>query len=237
MATLVPGLLNALNSEKNWTRAGAILALTKFGSRENQIISALAEKSHDEDGFVRLDAAKALAKLAGQTNAAVGVSTELLKNSDLSVRLQAAIALADLAPAYRPALSALKELLRDPNPYARYGAAKALWALNHDVGEVVPTLIGIVDDNIHMRWAIDLLGEIGPPAKAAVPVLKKAVWSKRSGTYARGALAKIDPNAASTISTSPVGVGTRPVKRAEKPISIPAVPVALASEIKMLNTP
>jgi hypothetical protein len=52
----------------------------------------------------------------------------------------------------------------------RAAAASALWAASGDPDEAIPVLLGLIDDPV--TEAVDLLGEIGPPAAAALPRLR-----------------------------------------------------------------
>ncbi|MGX1274706.1 HEAT repeat domain-containing protein [Streptomyces phaeoluteigriseus] len=60
------------------------------------------------------------------------------------------------------------------NTHVAPAAVAALWAADGDLAEVMPLLLGLLDDPITFRIsdAADLLGEIGPPASAALPRLQ-----------------------------------------------------------------
>jgi HEAT repeat protein len=104
-----------------------------------------------------------------------------------------------LASVGSPAASAvpvLTDLLHAPPPVDELGAAVAVWRITGDASTALPGLL---------KWsgygwykAIDTLGEMGPAAKAAVPLLlpmAKGGDSLRQRS-ASAALKRIDPEAA-----------------------------------------
>jgi HEAT repeat protein len=61
---------------------------------------------------------------------------------------------------------------------ARVEAASLLWRMDKNAKEVVPTLAALLSnpETAYDYRTIKLLGQIGPPAKEAIPALK--VWLK-----------------------------------------------------------
>jgi HEAT repeat protein len=89
---------------------------------------------------------------------------------------QAALkALAAFGPAATGALDTIRSLTTVTDAHVRPAAVAALWAVGGDLGEVMPLLLGLLDDPITFRIsdAADLLGEIGPPASVALPRLRR----------------------------------------------------------------
>jgi hypothetical protein len=89
---------------------------------------------------------------------------------------QLAIQLLRLANPPEPvAIPKLTQMLRDPDTEVRLRAAEALQAIDSSVA--LPTVIQVLCEALHERDADDrksaayLLGNIGPPARAAVPSL------------------------------------------------------------------
>ncbi|MFK0287995.1 HEAT repeat domain-containing protein [Streptomyces sp. NPDC090499] len=68
----------------------------------------------------------------------------------------------------------IRPLTTASDAHVRPAALTALWAVGSDVAEVMPLLLGLLNDRITFRIndAADLLGEIGPPASAALPRLR-----------------------------------------------------------------
>ncbi len=64
-------------------------------------------------------------------------------------------------------------------PYVRVDAALALWRIEGNLDEVLPLLSQIVKnqdgaDPDLRRFALAALGQIGPPAREAIPVIMEA---------------------------------------------------------------
>jgi HEAT repeat protein len=93
----------------------------------------------------------------------------------------------------------IRPLLKDADMMVRAQAAMALWRLDADVDRVVPVLIDALESNnpVASSAATSALGEIGPPAKAALPHLfdhanrVSAPWRK----YVHEAIEHIDRDA------------------------------------------
>jgi HEAT repeat protein len=104
--------------------------------------------------------------------------------------------LASVGPPAASAVPILTHLLHAPPPADELGAAIAIWRITGDTSTALPVI---------RKWsgygslcAIDTLGEMGPAAKAAVPLLlpmAKGPDSLRQRS-ASAALEKIDPEAA-----------------------------------------
>jgi len=106
-------------------------------------------------------------------------------------------------------LPLFQNLMKNENYITRFEAAQYLWQLNHDAPMIIPTLLDILKpnangpngfptmDNYYCLQAIQLLGEIGPTAQAAVPRLKEIARDKdpsQSSQLAEQALKKIGDN-------------------------------------------
>ncbi|WP_406430103.1 HEAT repeat domain-containing protein [Streptomyces sp. NBC_00631] len=83
-------------------------------------------------------------------------------------------ALAAFGRAAAGARDTIRSLTTASDAHVRPAAVTALWAVGGDLAEVMPLLLGLLDDRITFRIddAADLLGEIGPPASAALPRLR-----------------------------------------------------------------
>ena len=106
--------------------------------------------------------------LRREAKEAVPVIIELLK--DKNTRHQAADALQAIGPDAKEASPTLVEVLVDPDEGTSIGIAAAL----RDIGPgAVPALIEALGDRPRMTRAAFVLGQIGPAAKDALPVLTK----------------------------------------------------------------
>ena len=129
---------------------------------------------------------------------AVPMLQEALKHKNRLIRAGAAEALGEIGPTAKDAVPALEGALEDKDEYVRWAAARALAKLGLP-GKALPVLIATLDDewSFHRRDTAWILGEVGPPAKAAIPALTKALKDEDGGvrqTAAR-ALGNIGPAA------------------------------------------
>jgi HEAT repeat protein len=163
-------------------KAAAILALVRLAPDREETIAALIEALHD---------------LSPPSN---GRETQF-------TREDAALELAKLGAKAKSAVPDLTNVLTDPNDSVREAAATALWKIERN-SSVVPALAECLDgarDYQTCLRLLQLLGEIGAPAKAAVPVIVKKIEDPGVpfvppnvdfGKAALEALTKIDPAAA-----------------------------------------
>lgn len=77
------------------------------------------------------------------------------------------------------AVPVLRPLLNTDDQWQRVLAARALWAISRDPGEVLPTLLEELRCRPCGFLAADCLCEIGPPAATAVPQLREIVETDR----------------------------------------------------------
>ena len=126
---------------------------------------------------VRLLAARAIGEMAiAREPGAAAAVFAALDHDDSAVRYWAVVAAAQMGEAARPAEKKLQSLLDDPAPEVRIGSAFALAKLGR-VDEGVEALIremGNPDKGARL-YAVDALDNLGEQARAAVPVLRRAV--------------------------------------------------------------
>ncbi|MEW6307284.1 MAG: hypothetical protein AB1705_27840 [Verrucomicrobiota bacterium] len=111
-----------------------------------------------------------------------------------------------LAPTPQDVTEAMRSLLDPKRPDIATAAARGLWRQSRNPEVVLPTLSAVLDspNDLRMRPAIVLLGEMGNAAKPAVPALARlAASTNLTALTAHQALAKIDPAMAQTISVVP----------------------------------
>ena len=124
-----------------------------------------------------------------------------LQDRDGTVRARAARALDLIGPVAQAAVPALVEAMRDREARVRVQAAEALWQVARDPASVAVLAEVLREKDLtpeDHRWAAQALGRIGPPARAARPILTELT---RAGDFvlrstAADALQKIDPEAA-----------------------------------------
>jgi HEAT repeat protein len=184
--------IEALDSKDAKVRYKAIFALGAIGNKAGEAVPALAKiLAQDTDAEARHQAALALTKMAPASSAAVTELAQALSDKVLYVRMNAAIALFNLRTKARPAVPALLKAVKDGSNKTNLNrfhwtiqeiAARALGrasAGSPESAEAVPVLMELLtaalapDGTTGMRIAAaQALGEIGPPAKAAVPQLR-----------------------------------------------------------------
>lgn len=116
-------------------------------------------------------------------------------------RIQAVNALGELGPHAKAATPALLEALKRRDEVLCGPAAEALVKVQADPGTVIPLLIDCMTraDGRGRADVVEVLGEYGPPAKAAVPGLVKLLEDRSSKDIMQAvpkALKLIDPDAA-----------------------------------------
>lgn len=169
---------------------------------------ALWQICKDPDALVRLKASlvaedKIEANLASDLLAGLGqdaltVLQEALKEPKDYMRWSAATTLGKMGAAAKPSVPALLLALDDKNAGVQVIAAAALWKIaKHD--KAVPALRQALlkpEFLTDARRTIQILGEIGPEAKAAVPEIRPYLYVEgdESTRFVAGkALKKIDP--------------------------------------------
>jgi HEAT repeat protein len=143
------------------------------------------------------------ARLLGRIGPAAAAATPALVRvardcKDQQKQEQALDTLGALGRAGRGAEPVLQALLRDEQPDVRLAAARALWRVHPHHPLVVPAVLEIARwCPCHSGGAAELLAEVGPDARPAVPWLLHA-RREDDGLFeaATRALAKIDPDAA-----------------------------------------
>jgi HEAT repeat protein len=81
----------------------------------------------------------------------------------------------------------------DDDGRTRLSASVSLWKLGLQTNLPVDELIAEIVSPNHSGWAVDLLGEIGPPAQKALPELEKNLKARTVSRDLALAIRKIDP--------------------------------------------
>jgi hypothetical protein len=94
----------------------------------------------------------------------------------LADRAQALSALASIGPGARAALPLVEEYLASDSMKLRACAARALWGITGETERVVPVYVeGMRQRGDTAYWTPRWLGDLGPAAAAAVPILREAL--------------------------------------------------------------
>jgi len=213
-ASAVPALAKALKSEQSHVREAVAEALAEFGPAAEPAVPALVSSLADWHPGVRRAAARSLAHIGGAAELATPGLIQLLADRDQTVREAAFQALSEIGPGTVPWLIEIlqtrdlrrmiewlawkvevsdwyrrridEDFQRDP-----LGALRNLsWYFRHAVDEHVRV------EAVH-EAVLRLLGDFGPAASAAVPVVTEALRdpSPRVRLAAAVALGDIGPGA------------------------------------------
>ena len=205
----IPLLLAALNDPEPMIRGTAVMALRLYGAAAKPTVSEIATLLEDEDPGVAGNAALALGDLGTNAQAAVPALIKALDSPVENLCINAASALGRLGPAARPAIPALEKLLEHPNGWVKRNAAFSLWQIDgrtaivpllidHLKNEAAWTFLERMNPGPERLFALQQLGEIGPPAQPAVPLVQHLLQTGDADlrAAAQKALEKISPRGA-----------------------------------------
>jgi HEAT repeat protein len=204
----VPALTKALRDGDWFVRSAAGKALGEYGPDAKSAIPELTKTLNDADGHVRVAAAFALYRIDGKPDTAVPVLIEVLNSKEEGSYAPASAAqtLGKIGPPAKEAIPDLTASLSNKNRGLRICAAGALWRITNESDSSLPILIKAVKDGESVaesdtHQAIEILEDMGPQAKAAVPALLAA--HARTEGWARDmlerVLKRIDPEASKKI--------------------------------------
>lgn len=201
-APAVPELIKSLSDENQAARLFAAGALGNIGKEAEDAVEALTKilENKKENRLVQMAAYSALMKIGlssaggytrGEFNKASGsrrLLIQLESGSSPGSCMLAALVFAKLGPAAKAAVPALTKATENENIMVALLAHYALAKITEDASEHIEQIVKALDDETTRRRAAWALGEIGPPAEAAVPRLQKA--SKSADPAFRDAASK-----------------------------------------------
>ncbi len=154
-------------------------ALEVLEEKSEPAMAGLILALQDPDRFVRWTSAKTLGftphKKAGP---AIMPLAKLLSDPDLNLRIAAAASLEALGPVASEAVPALAQAIRSGDVEARLAAMYALMRIGPEASKAaIPALIQCLDDREPriVKTACEVIEEIGPPAAAALPALRRLI--------------------------------------------------------------
>jgi HEAT repeat protein len=198
IAQVVTALVRQAGDTDWQVRRAAAEALGRLGPPAADAIGVLENLANEDiSGLVRVGADLALMRIRGDAERSVQRLCEQLRASDVSVRLAAAEALRAIGPAAAVALPARAQALGDKHWNVRAVAAATIGDLGSGAVSATGALAtAFADDYVEdssggrligqVTWedgptydlvrvlAAVALGKIGPPAAAALPVLRAA---------------------------------------------------------------
>jgi hypothetical protein len=180
--------LRDLKTASGHARVNDLYAAGEFGSDGAQAVPALTAALSDTNSEVRAAAAASLAKIGSGDGTTVNALTYALQDTEHRVRIASGMALKSLGPKAAPAVPQLIAELKDQELTVRLAAAQALGAIGAKAEPAVPALSAILADQregrIMFRTAMITLGQMGPAAKGAIPVLKEIAAKRPDSTAA-----------------------------------------------------
>jgi HEAT repeat protein len=200
----LPALTAALKDADANVRREAAVTLGYLGPEGKAAIPVLLQvlkEEPDAGHFHYSDAAVALGVIGPGAKAAVPALVRLLREEKFDhIRDAVAYGLGRIGPEARAAVPALRKALHDSEWKVRVTAAIALWRVQRDAKTSLPVLIAALKADkatSEMREILRIVGEMGPLAKEAVPLLTTLTRSPELGEswHARQALKQIDPSA------------------------------------------
>lgn len=209
--TAVPVLIKALDDDDGLVRGHAAWALGKIGQPSEQVIAALCRRLGAIEGEwpVRHNAALSLSWLG---EPAVPGLRKLLRDEFGWTRAYAADALLRIdSPKHAKELApVVAGLLGNQEETVRTFSALLAGRLGKAGGETVPGLVTLLrDPSANARQqAMKALLEIGPPARAALPAIEKALkedtddWVRINAVAALGELGEASPRVISALVTA-----------------------------------
>jgi HEAT repeat protein len=200
-AAAVPALIDYLNDPSARYRLNAANVLAAIGPAAKDAVPTLIALLKDSKYTGRANAVSALGEIGPAAKDAVPALIEALKEDDRGVSGNAPRALGLIGPAAKAAIPLLERALQDSDRRFRMQAAAYLWRIDTAFISVsVPIMIEAIenpprDSGNPSFYLSKALGDIGPPAKEALPVLRQVF--DRPDDFGRwtaaSALCRIDP--------------------------------------------
>ena len=188
--------LEKLKTASNAERPDVLRAVGAFGPDAVRALEPLTSALRDSDPDARAAAAWAISQIGSKALPALSALGTALADTDSRVRIQTALALRAMGPDASSALPVLIRALNDPLDYVRAAAVEALAAMGASAKPAVKPLVERLEakdeHHIVLSRVAFALGNIGPDASKALPVLKEAVKSHRLRTDAEEAILKIE---------------------------------------------
>jgi HEAT repeat protein len=190
----IPALVDVLRDEQGNVREIVLAVLAQLGPRAKPAVPALNQVLHDRTHPRPPQLYLALGAIGPDAREVIPALTEAIEDPDPATSASAAFALWRISGQTDRTLPALLRWF-DADPYRAQDYLKQyLTKIGPAADDAVPALITRMQYKNMTRFIINILGEMGPSARAAVPALREA--SQDSDPYvseaADKALQRID---------------------------------------------
>jgi HEAT repeat protein len=198
----IVGTALAFSALENLKREAA-KALAEMGPDARMAIPALIELARNpRDAMGRPEYCRALGRIGSEADTALPTLLETLNDLNVVTRIAAATAVININAAQASsAVEVLEELQNQPAPVDQMSATVALWRFDRRGNSPVGGLIQQIKDPGASWWAANLLGDLGPYAKDAIPALMEMLRRDSIDDRRKAAIAirRIDPEAARSL--------------------------------------
>jgi HEAT repeat protein len=190
-------LAEVMQDASTAVRAKAVSALAALGRQAREIQGPLNTALKramlwDEDEAVRKLAAESLIKDGDWARTPIADLIKALNDPEAAIRFSAAQSLGERGEESLPAVGTLlNRALGDADGGVRLEAAMSLFKIDGRVEKILPVLIKALQEADEVRrWiAADCLGEIGPPAREAIPALRDVLQLEFKSPLIRASIA------------------------------------------------
>jgi HEAT repeat protein len=182
----VPALTKALKDGERAVQMLAVKALLRLGQKNPDFLQILLEAAKDEG--LSHEAFGIVESMGPSAKDAVLVLIKMLEHSDGNVSVRAARMLGKIGP---PAVPDLIKLMETKKDKAAHMATSALSEMGAKAKDAVPVLILRLkylqgpNNESEKAFVAEILGRMGPDARAAVPTLVTLMQDKGESDYAR----------------------------------------------------
>jgi HEAT repeat protein len=177
----VPALIERLSDTDGTIRLHSAIALGDIGPDAISAVPALQPFLKDKSHTVRVYTAEAVWNITKQTEPSLTILEEGLKDANASFRWSAAVFLGEMGPAAKPAIPLLEKTVTDSGKEVESVCIQSLAEIGPETVPFLTNLLADPDSAIRISAAV-ALGKLGSQARAAVPMLEKAL-----NDHARGA--------------------------------------------------
>ncbi|HWG44721.1 MAG TPA: HEAT repeat domain-containing protein [Gemmataceae bacterium] len=172
-ATAVPSILPLLDHADRRVRRSACHALGLLGPSAKDAVPKLAALLKDADEEVRQESLATLGRIGSTARSAAPTLLEWTRDKNPHVRAAGLKGLQEIFADPKLARPAALDGLEDEDPLVRVRAVILLWRIAPKHADILPHTLELLKQPVGRIELLTLLGQLGPSAARAVPVLTK----------------------------------------------------------------